>query len=57
MAHGAQMRLPPTAMPKDPGMEREEISIAGDEDGGDYYDFFLLGDGQLGIVVADVSGR
>jgi sigma-B regulation protein RsbU (phosphoserine phosphatase) len=25
--------------------------------GGDFYDYFLLGDGQLGLVIGDVSGK
>lgn len=42
--------------------EREEINIYASmlpakEVGGDFYDFFLIGDNQLGIVMADVSGK
>ncbi|MEJ0035268.1 MAG: SpoIIE family protein phosphatase [Gammaproteobacteria bacterium] len=42
--------------------ERADLSLAtfilpAKEVGGDFYDYFTLGDGRLGILIADVSGK
>ncbi|MDZ7291751.1 MAG: SpoIIE family protein phosphatase [candidate division KSB1 bacterium] len=45
---------------KPPASERLEVSAyfnPADEVGGDYYDYFALGDEQFGVVMADVSGH
>ena len=50
----------PTVFPPFP--DRKEFSLfasmnAAREVGGDFYDYYLLGDGRLGFLVADVSGK
>jgi serine phosphatase RsbU (regulator of sigma subunit) len=57
IAHYAQMKLLPKAMPEFPGIELAAICMTANEVGGDYYDFFNLPGGNLGIVVGDVSGK
>jgi len=56
VAHEAQEKLLPKAMPEVPGIEVAGISIAAQEVGGDYYDVFKLGE-KLAVVVGDVSGK
>jgi len=57
IAHDAQMKLLPKKMPKIEGIELDAICKTANEVGGDYFDFFPLDDGKLGMVVADVSGK
>jgi len=57
IAHDAQMKLLPKEMPDLPGIELAAICMTANEVGGDYYDFFNLPGGNLGIVVGDVSGK
>lgn len=57
IAHEAQQKLLCRNMPDIPGLEIDAVSIAANEVGGDYYDFFELNDGKLGIAVGDVSGK
>ncbi len=57
IAHEAQMKLLPKHMPKIQGIEIDAVCITANEVGGDYYDFFELGDGKLGVVIGDVSGK
>ncbi len=57
IAHDAQMRLLPKKMPQIDGVELDAICRTANEVGGDYFDFFPLGNGKLGVVVADVSGK
>ena len=40
-----------------PGFDLNALGRAALEMGGDYYDFFWVSPGQLGLVVADVSGK
>ncbi|MFQ5769045.1 MAG: PP2C family protein-serine/threonine phosphatase, partial [bacterium] len=56
VAHDAQRKLLPKKMPRIPGLEIEAISITANEVGGDYYDFFEVGN-RLAIAVGDVSGK
>jgi serine phosphatase RsbU (regulator of sigma subunit) len=44
----------PLAMP---GLSVTALCVPAREVGGDYYDFFRLGDRRLGILIADVSGK
>ena len=52
-----QRSLLPQELPKLPGFEFAAHYRTSARAGGDYYDFFPLPDGQLGIFIADVSGH
>lgn len=56
IAHDAQRKLLPKAMPKLQGLDIDAVSITANEVGGDYYDFFPTQNG-LAIVIGDVSGK
>ena len=60
LANRIQAAMLPNIFPPFP--ERKEIDIYGIMDpakevGGDFYDFFLVDDDHLGLVIADVSGK
>jgi serine phosphatase RsbU (regulator of sigma subunit) len=57
LAREIQQRLLPHQMPKLPGFEVAGLSLPSRQVGGDYFDFIDLPDGQMGIAVADVSGK
>jgi len=57
IARDIQRLLLPAQPPALPGLELGAINHPALEMGGDYYDFFWVGEGLLGIVVADVSGK
>lgn len=57
VARELQRKLLPQRTPSHNGLEVASAFIPAFETGGDYYDFFMLGDGRLGFVVADVSGK
>jgi sigma-B regulation protein RsbU (phosphoserine phosphatase) len=52
-----QRSLLPTELPKVPGMDIAASYQTSQYAGGDYYDFFELPGGKLGILIADVSGH
>ncbi len=52
-----QRRLFPQAPPTLRTLELSGVCHPASGVGGDYYDFLLLGNGQIGIAVADVSGK
>ncbi len=56
-ASEVQRRLFPQRPPKLAQLELCGICHPARDVGGDYYDFLELGNGQLGIAVADVSGK
>lgn len=56
-AREIQERLLPHAMPELPGYEITGTSVPSLQVGGDYFDFLELGDGRLGVAIADVSGK
>ncbi|HEX9652927.1 MAG TPA: PP2C family protein-serine/threonine phosphatase, partial [bacterium] len=56
-AQEAQRKLLPKDMPQIRGFEIDAVCITANEVGGDYYDFFELGDNRLAIAVGDVSGK
>jgi len=57
VAQEMQKKLLPQFLPDVPSLEIDAISTPAFEVGGDYYDFMDFGDGRLGIVVGDVSGK
>ncbi len=57
VAKRIQASLLPRALPRRDGLEVAAITRPCHEVGGDLYDFFDLGDDELGLAVADVSGK
>lgn len=57
VAREIQYKILPNKTPKHPCIDISALFIPAFEVGGDYYDFFELGDDKLGFVVADVSGK
>ena len=57
LARDVQRRLLPTSLPDVPGVELAAAERPAREVGGDYYDVVEIGEGCLGIVVADVAGK
>ncbi len=57
IARQMQLSILPRAAPDTPAVEMSSIMIPAKEVGGDFYDFFLLDDQRLAVVVADVSGK
>lgn len=52
-----QRALLPAALPEIPGVSLAVSYETAARAGGDYYDFFDLGDGRWGILIGDVSGH
>ncbi len=57
IARSVQMSLLPKENPLAEGYDIAGVCIPALEVGGDYYDFFHLGDGKIGIAIGDVSGK
>jgi predicted permease len=57
LASDVQRRLLPDAPPRAECAEFAATSVPARRIGGDYYDFVELGDGRIGIALADVSGK
>jgi serine phosphatase RsbU (regulator of sigma subunit)/HAMP domain-containing protein len=57
IAREVQQQLLPSKMPELEGYSIEGICRSAFEVGGDYFDFFPLENNNLGIVIADVSGK
>jgi len=57
IARDVQRELLPREAPSVRGMQLAGICHPAKAVGGDYYDFLQLGDGELGLVIADVSGK
>lgn len=60
VAHDIQMDLVPKtfpAYPHRPNIDLSAMIVPAREVGGDFYDFFLLGDDRLVIAIGDVSGK
>jgi sigma-B regulation protein RsbU (phosphoserine phosphatase) len=57
IARQIQMSLLPRGALDFPGISMTALCVPAREVGGDYYDFFHVGDRQLGVLIADVSGK
>ncbi len=57
IARQIQMSLLPRGPLDIPGVGITALCVPAREVGGDYYDFFPLGDNRLGVLIADVSGK
>jgi sigma-B regulation protein RsbU (phosphoserine phosphatase) len=57
IARQIQMSLLPRGPLEVPGLGVTALCVPAREVGGDYYDFFPLGDQKLGVLIADVSGK
>ena len=57
IAREIQMSLLPSGPTTLPGVGVTAVCVPAREVGGDYYDFFSLGDRRLGILIVDVSGK
>jgi phosphoserine phosphatase RsbU/P len=57
IARQIQMSLLPRGALDVPGLAVTALCVPAREVGGDYYDFFHLPDGRLGVLIADVSGK
>jgi putative ABC transport system permease protein len=57
LASDVQRRLLPAAPPRSECVDFAAASVPARRIGGDYYDFVELGDGRIGIALADVSGK
>jgi serine phosphatase RsbU (regulator of sigma subunit) len=57
VARLVQSRLLPAAAPVVPGLDVAGVCVPASEVGGDYFDYFKLEDGRLGVAIGDVSGK
>jgi phosphoserine phosphatase RsbU/P len=57
IARQIQMSLLPRGPLSVPGLAVTALCVPAREVGGDYYDFFRLGEDRLGVLIADVSGK
>jgi len=57
IARTIQLNFLPSGPPENERFEAWGHSDSCDETGGDYYDFFPLEEGRLGVVIADVTGH
>ncbi len=57
IAHSLQGAILPKTLPRNTAYSGHALMTPAREMGGDFYDFFTLPDGRLGVVIADVSGK
>ena len=57
VAHSIQTSVLPKGTPALENIKLDAVIQMANEVGGDFYDFHLLPDGRLGLMVADVSGK
>ncbi len=57
VARDIQKSFLPQKFPENLGFDFDAINISSEEVGGDYFDFIPIVDRQIGITIADVSGK
>lgn len=57
IARSLQGAMLPQRMPSHPSYSGRAIMRPARELGGDFYDFFIIGEDEIGLVIADVSGK
>jgi serine phosphatase RsbU (regulator of sigma subunit) len=57
IARDLQMSMLPATCPQVPGFGIAATSIPAREVGGDFFDFIEMGEGKLGLVIGDVTGK
>jgi phosphoserine phosphatase RsbU/P len=57
VARDIQKSFLPRIPPSYPGFDFDAINVSSEQVGGDYFDFIPIVDHQLGITIADVSGK
>ncbi len=57
LAHSIQQSMLPQEFPTVAGVELYARMLPARNVGGDFFDFFFLKDGRLGVVIGDVSGK
>jgi serine phosphatase RsbU (regulator of sigma subunit) len=57
LAHKVQRGLLPTAAPAVDGYHFFDFYEAANQVGGDFYDYIVLRDGRVAVILADVSGK
>jgi phosphoserine phosphatase RsbU/P len=57
LAQEMQRKLLPQRLPRIAGVDMDALSTPAFEVGGDYYDYVVLSDHHLGVIVGDVSGK
>ncbi len=56
-AHSLQHAILPKNLPMDAAYSGDAVMTPAREMAGDFYDYFTLPDGRLGLVIADVAGK
>jgi sigma-B regulation protein RsbU (phosphoserine phosphatase) len=57
IAHRMQSSILPREAPATQAVELASMMIPAKEVGGDFYDYFMLDDDHMALVIADVSGK
>jgi sigma-B regulation protein RsbU (phosphoserine phosphatase) len=57
LAREIQINLLPKSPPRHPGLELSGQMVSSVEVGGDYFDYFEIDPGRIGVVIGDVSGK
>jgi len=57
IARSLQSAMLPQRLPQHPSYSGRAIMVPAREMGGDFYDFFPIGEDRIGLVIADVSGK
>jgi sigma-B regulation protein RsbU (phosphoserine phosphatase) len=56
-AHELQMSMLPADCPEVEGYQIAASSTMAMEVGGDFFDFFMIGEGKVGLIIGDVTGK